>query len=364
MPLRTVTHRGEAGSILVVPIDIEILAPSLPSAMTDLFASDVRFVEAVYEHVREDMGIPRPEVHVLLADDLTSEVNRLSTHARYGSPFASDRLGGVVAGKNLDLAGDASRVAIVFDATLWAGAELPENRLSLLHLVAHELAHPLIERARHASGALDGVLLPSVTGTEIARSMGRISSGEYRADRLAELVVGQLITVGVGAEQTRPGCTWDVIGDAWLTTLRSVLADAHPAWPDTVQAYREHRISLDAMWTTIVTAVDQTLTLLIHAQASADAADDLGVGVGDLLARPDLASLPAVTQWLAEPWAAYLDTMRTSPLLSTLEDTPTAEDEVIGSGTAAVVEIWERLGIRTVERDERQLELQVSDPRR
>ena len=59
-------------------------------------------------------------------------------------------------------------------------------RLTIAHLVAHELAHPLIDRARHVSGVMDGVILPSVTGLEIAASMARIMVGEYRADRLAD----------------------------------------------------------------------------------------------------------------------------------------------------------------------------------
>jgi hypothetical protein len=108
-----------------------------------------------------------------------------------------------------------------------------------INLLAHELAHPLFGRAEHVSDVLGGVEFPSHAGGEIARSMTRIVSGEYRADRLAEMVVCDCGSMTSGTGAPSPANLWAVQGDAYWASAHQAIAAAYPAWPDLVQAYRE-----------------------------------------------------------------------------------------------------------------------------
>jgi hypothetical protein len=207
-------------------------------------------------------------------------------------------------------------------------------------LIAHELAHPLQSSAAYASGAMDGVEFPSVTPHEAFRSAGRILANEYRADRLAEIVVGSLATVQV-EEAVRPYATWYFRNRSYMDALAARFTDAHPDWPDLVERYRDHEISLDEMFTALATRIDQTLTLLFHAQAFADAAGPSGL----LLDLPELAGLPAVRLYLADPLASFMTFVRQAPILTNLAGTRLAEAEFSARGLVAHLEIYRRLGV-------------------
>jgi hypothetical protein len=343
-------------------VTTRIAASSLPSEAIQAFEIDVVIASEAYNRLREEQGLPDSDVIALLADDFVGEVDahlQGPFRAQEGDTFTTDRVGGVVVAKTLDQSADASRQVIVFDASWWRNAAQPEHRLRLAHIVAHELAHTVIERARHASGAMNGVLIPSVTGNETARSMARIMAGEYRADLLAEIVVGGYITATVDGE-TRPGRTWYVDGNDHVSRLAEVLARAHPAWPNIVQDYRERRSRLEEMWVRIAALTDQTLTNLIHCQAAADAAD----ASVDILGSPPLVELPAVTLYLLEPWANLLAALRATPLLSNLSDVVQTEAAVVEAGSAAIVDIWRRLGLRVEEQANRRWSLWVGAPLR
>lgn len=248
-------------------LGIEIVAPSLPGAAVDAFRTDVAFLSSVFDSLRSNLDLPSAAVRVVLADDFVGEVER---HLRgpfrveEGGAFTTERVGGVVAAKTLDQVGDASDFVIVFNASLWTYATDPETRLTLAHLVAHELAHPIIDRTRHVSGVMDGVLIPSVAGLEAAASMARIMVGEYRADRLADEVVSRYITASADGE-VKPAFIWMTMADTYRENLESVLGRAHPSWPDIVQEYREWRMPLDQMYGTITSLLDQTMTAVVHA---------------------------------------------------------------------------------------------------
>jgi hypothetical protein len=311
--------------------------------------------------VVEDFELPTSAVRLVLADDFVSEVSKWLpawTRAEEGEEFTTSREGGVVAAKTLDQVGDCSDMVIVFDASLWTHVgEDPRARAVTAYLIAHELAHPIIDRTRHVSGAMDGVLIPSVTGTEIARSMGRIYVGEYRADRLADLVVGQFISMTVDGD-TRPFRSWFASGANHAGALAGLLDDVSGRWPSTVQDYREWRIPLTEMFRTVASSVDQTLTLLVHGQAAADAAE---TGV-DLLKLPELAPLPATRLYLAEPFEQFLDVLRGEPILPSLDQSREVEARLSDAGQAMSLEIYRRLGLTVEEHGNREWGLKVDAP--
>lgn len=341
---------------------IEILAPSLSEEAVEAFRTDVRLIAAVYEHLREARDLPASAVRLILADDFVGEVDR---HMREpskreeGDTFSVERVGGIVAAKNLPQDDDYSDIVIVLNAALWTHAAQPETRLTVAHLVAHELVHPIIERARHISGVMDGVLIPSVTGLEVAASMARIMVGEYRADRIADEVVSSFITANVNGEVV-PAYQWLTASESWTSTVERVVAGAHPRWPDTVQDYRERRTDLSSMYATLVPAIDQTITTMVHAQAGADSAE---TGL-DLLAEEPIASLPATRLYLGETWASFLEAMRAGPQLAPLAEFREWDEKVTAVGRDAILEVWRRLGLTVLDHGEREWGLLVDEPLR
>lgn len=341
---------------------IEILAPSLSEEAVEAFRTDVRLIAGVYEHLREGRDLPGSAVRLVLADDFVGEVER---HMREpstreeGASFSVERVGGVVAAKNLPQADDYSDIVIVFNAALWTHAAQPEVRLTVAHLVAHELVHPIIERARHVSGVMDGVVIPSFTGLEVAASMARIMVGEYRADMIADEVVSSFITANVNGEVV-PAYQWLTARDSWTSTAEEVVRAAHPKWPDIVQEYRERRTDLTTMYGGLVPSIDQTMTTIVHSQAGADAAET----GRDLLAEDPIASLPATRLYLGDTWASFLAALREGPLLPGLADFRAWDEAPTAVGRDAILEIWRRLGLTVEEHGDRQWALWVDEPLR
>jgi hypothetical protein len=335
-----------------------VRAPSVSAESAAMFRSDARLVFGIYNHLRRNTGIPGTAITAILADDFAGEVNQHSP-AFVTEPFDPVRVGGEAAAKNLQQSDDASSVVIVFAARHWCAEVDGIGRLSNLYVTAHELAHPMLTRASHVSGAMDGVELPSITPHEGARSGARIMAGEYRADILAEAILGSMGTAEVGGV-TRGSNTWLFRGETYLAGLGDVLGAAHPSWPDTVDRYRDHEISLDEMWPSIARSLDQTLTMLIHGQAAADAAE---TGI-DLLRVPEIAALPAVRLYLADVLDDFITSLRATPAVLPLKDAKAAEDAYTQVGAEMHLEIWKRLGIRPRDLPRPQVYLDISAPLR
>jgi hypothetical protein len=229
-----------------------------------------------------------------------------------------------------------------------------------MHLIAHELAHVVVGRTLHVSGALADVPVPSITGTEIARSSGRILAGEYRADMLADIVVGQFVTMNVDGGEPVPYRHWRLDRDGYLRSIHTLLEKAGARWPDTVQEYREWRMPLEEMWGSIAQWIDQTLTLIVHAQAAADVAEAAEV----ILALPEIAELAATRLYLSEPFAPFMATVRSSPILPRVAEAVAAERRIMDAGETMNLEIWRRLGLTIIEHGNRTWGLKVDEPLR
>lgn len=343
-----------------MPLQVRIEAPSLSSDAVNAFRADVRLCFAIYRGLRRRYRLPACDITALLAEDFVRAVNsnlRGAFRIEEGGSFDANRVGGVVAAKNLDQTDDAGRVVVVFDAALWTNATEPAVRASLLHLVAHEMAHPVIERARYVAGVLDDMVRPSVTADLTMRSMARIMAGEYRADGLADLVLGQCMTVGTLGD-TQPATQWALRGHDYLENVRAVVERVHPAWPDLVQAYREWRIPIEELWASLMTSIDQTLTMIVHSQAAADAAE---IGM-NILEEPAVAQLPATRLYLAPTWSTFLAALRQQPLLSPIKLMPEIEERVTASGAASVRTILRLLGVIPVDHGDGTWGIEVQAP--
>lgn len=120
----------------------------------------------------------------------------------------------------------------------------------------------------------------------------------------------------------------------------------------------DRAILIEEMWASISQAVDQTLTIIIHAQAMADAAE---VGV-DVLADPAVADLAATRLYLAEPVRPFIDLLRQTPPILKPRDARDLEGELVRVGSEVYLEIWRRLGIPPRDLPRPQVYLDVQDP--
>jgi hypothetical protein len=273
-----------------------------------------------------------------------------------GGHFSVERLGGVVAAKNLQQDDEGREVVVVF-SNLWAEPEIAVARLRALFCVAHELTHPMIVRARYAAGVMKDVPHPSFTGWEVARSIARIVSDEFRADALAALYVGAVVTMDRDGGPQEPAKTWWAWSDDVITAAREALEAAYPLWPDTVWSYRIGQIQLTDLWQRIVDFASQSLIMLAHGQAEMQAAN-----AGEFAELEALVNLPAMRLYLAGPWRDFLTAIRAEAVLEPLSKMPSAEERLCEAGQKAVYEIWRRLGVPIDLHDDRQWGMKVDDP--
>ena len=325
------------------------------------FRQYVSTIASALDVVADSLGVPPITVSAVLAADFRAAVESASTRANLpsGQPFTVERIGGQVAAKNIPLQRDGSEVEIVFDASLWPSAPEGMELAKLVFLVAHELTHPILDRLRHASGAKEGVPFPSITPVECARSMTKSAVDELRCDLIADLVLRQMIQATTDDGQRHEIRLGDVHNGGFIVGLvDAVAAHVHPGWPDAVEDYRNHRISLDEMWSRVVTQTDQTLTLLAHAQAEAMTLDLPRVFVDTLETHP------GVTLYLEPMWKLVVEAFDGLGLIPTLDDFAEMDRRVGDAGERALLEMWEKLGMTVEIRHDRSYALWISEPAR
>lgn len=315
-------------------------------------------VQGVINSMADTEGFVGPErLTVVVADDFVAEVRARMEAGPDAEAFTVDRVGGEVAGKNLPVPGDPDAGVIVLNMASHDFADTTTGGQVLgAFTLTHELFHPPLTWTRLACGALDGVEFPSSTPSECARSLVRGLADEYRADMLAATVLRVLAGDDDAQQQFAHGR--QQLYDQWH---REALTDAlnavvHPGWPDTVMAYRTHRLSLDEMWRRIVSQTDQTFTLLAHAEAAARIAEQ-----PPPLEEP-LSSHTGVVSYLGPAWEAISDVLLDGPLLPGVTDFKVLEDALLDVGEQAITGLWGSLGLTFTEYPDRSFYIHVGEP--
>jgi hypothetical protein len=323
-----------------MPLSIEHQSPQVPAHVAAFFDGIARVVFEGYERRRVESGIPDLHVALILADDFATEVNRwLPAGERYGPARAG---GGESVAKTISRTADHAESVVVFDATIWhadGGAETDAVRASL---IAHELAHPLINRARWASGALQG-LSPQPTVVEVLRDVAHGLADEYRAGVISELAIGVLGTVTVDGE-IRPLRSWWSRGQGYVERFATIAAEAEPAWSETIRSAAAAEISPMRAWMMLAGGVNDALRAMMDAQAFADAAE---VGE-DILQAKGVSGLRVARRLLEPTVPPFVESLRGVSRLGRLADVKAAEDEIAEVGTRMLESILERIGIRTI----------------
>jgi len=307
----------------------------------DRFGQLASRVHAAFVPFAQERGCPPVAIEAVLAVDFLREVREALADANddAADTFKVERVGGTVAAKNVALDSDGEVVRVIFDAQLCTNATTAGVAWAV-NLIAHEFAHPFLSRMRASSGALEGVPNPSLTPTQMARSICRTAADEYRADSLADLVLGVVISVtnSQGTEALRYG---DLTQGSYGETVAEALSTAvWPTLPELVMSYRIHAVDLMSMWNRVVQTTDQVFTLLAHAEAEAHS---LGLD-GPLEAGS--ATHPASQFLLRDAWLPVAAMLKEQELLPAVADWREAEEQLLDVGEACLFEMWQRLGLR------------------
>jgi hypothetical protein len=233
---------------------------------------------------------------------------------------------------------------VVVDARQWTGPSLTNGLEQLVQafVLAHEFAHTAINRARAVSGG-DAQLASLGSGTRQFRVGGARLVDEYRADRLAEIVLGVLLSATIDGER-RPVSYAELVGPGYDAQLSDALRTVPGTWPTSIVAYRQYRLGLEEMWNCVAGSVDETLTLLSHVQAFADARTT-SASEGTVLDHPDLRGDRAVELFLREPWRAFIEPVRTAALSPESGQFAAADAAAISAGEALYTAVLSRLGL-------------------
>lgn len=306
-----------------------------------------RLCQTVFGDAAGPFGLPRT-TELIITTNFEATVRAQLQDAK-GSPdeaaFGADRPGGSrVAAKTMAKDRTYDDVVIVMDSTWWPDESTGPSRAYVTSLIGHEVAHTVLERIAHASEVTKSVRYPSYTPGEIARSLSRIINHEYRADRLAELVVsGAFWTERDGVRV--PLHTWDLSAESYRSMLRDTFFETYAEGPGAVQDYRCHKIDLQAMFRKVTTLTESTLVNFIHARALADATVDEASDGAPLLGDPEIAKIPFVRLYLADTIPPLLEAIRSAPLLVSPTDWAALDARVVAAGETAMREIWRRLGL-------------------
>lgn len=340
--------------------ELEIRSEGVPAEVVAIFSNTVRFAHQAITSVSQFGEVPLTKVDVLITSDFVASVQRvLDNNGHGGDPYKTERLGGAAVAKAIRTSDDYSAHTVVFDAAQW---QVGANSLSPFGVVlaAHEMSHVMLGRSRWASGALEGVVIPSVTPVEAARSMVRTAVEELRADILAGSVLALVASTTLDGE-TRPSRPGDLIGhDCYRKQLAEVLTgNVYPGWPDAVQHYRTHQMTLDRMWQHIGQSTDQVLTLLAHCQAEVHFAEKSTDVFDQSLGQHRGAQL-----YLQPTWDPIIEVLESQGVIPDFADTRAAELELLEVAEEAVLALWGRLGLTVEVMEEGRYSIWVSEPGR
>ncbi len=319
--------------------DLVIVRSDPPDAqwLEDRVVNLVRLLAGVVSRLREVETDAGPGVReIVVSDDLASTVRKLQGEVvgdEALSEFDTSRLGGVVVGKTMFRSEDFSEAVVVMDSAVFRSDDVV-SQVGQIFLLGHELAHALIGQLRRADGSPP--MSPSFLPWETARWLTRYALEEYKADRIAQVLLGAIGTATVDGV-VRPLRSTDFkIGERqWVLAAGDSVASIARA----VHSYRCREIDLTTMWSTVEPMASDLLITLAHAQAEADEVDD-GAD-GPIVTEVISAEAPP----LHRLWYQFAGLAREWRVLQPVATFREHEAGILDRGRDALLEFWEDLGL-------------------
>jgi hypothetical protein len=320
-------------------IEVETPGTSLGETVAGEFRVLATNLAQLFDHLAEQAGIPTVAVTAILAADFRLEVESRHTD---GAGYDPARLGGgQVVAKTIPHGEDAARSDIIIDESYWGPTEDRLVQARRIGILAHEFAHTLLNRAgASAAGRRNHPRRP--TTDDIAFEIGSAIADEYRADRLAEIAVGVMVTTENG-DEVLPFRTWDFFGEQYVTHVATILGAIGRDCSKIVDEGASGSVEPALAWMGVASIVQDALISVMHAQAFADNA---GVSP-DVLARPEIAELPSA-HYFSGPVSAFLGRLRNLPALVALADTAAVDKALEEAGAQMIHDILEPIGLRTI----------------
>jgi len=283
--------------------------------------------------VAEAFNVPLPRLEIWMLD-LTESLAALAPRVK-GPPVIPgdvERMGGQLAGKTMPLEEDWSKAALASPGVMLASDDGREKALAMFNLL-HEVGHTVIERLGVLSGVRETGWHPTNHSRRKAENAVRHGLDEWRVSSLAWGLLRSVIRTQEGQDVT----ALDLFGAGYRVGLRGVLERVYPGWPDAVQRYRVHQLSLEDMYAQIVGETVEVFTILSHVEAESVMLERVTP------LRDEYATHPATRLYLGEPWRALIDC--DAPLLAPLPDFAEAEGVYLSDVAPKVIDMWRRLGV-------------------
>lgn len=319
--------------------DIVIVRSDPPAArwLSVGVVNRVRLLVGVMSHLRIEATDIGPGVReIVLSDDLATTVRSLHGEAlgdEVLSDFDTSRLGGVVVGKTLFRSEDFSESVIVMDSAVFR-ADDAIAQVGQIFLLGHELAHALIGQLRRADGGPP--MPPSFLPWETGRWLTRYALEEYKADRIAQFLLGAMGTATVdGVVRPLRSTDFRVGQREWVLAA----GDSVASIARRIHSYRCHELDLMAMWNTVQPMASDLLITLAHAQAEADEVDADG---NDSVVTEVLRSEAPPLHRL---WTHFAGLAREWQVLQPAATFRVHEANILDRGRDALLEFWADLGL-------------------
>jgi hypothetical protein len=333
-----------------------------PTDADEHFTNIAKFSHDLFFNRFDTGELESTTVVVNLCSDFVAAVQETQTRTDLGDTgtYTVERFGGEVAGKCIQMNQSATSFEIIYNRKAWLESDGQDLAAVInARLVMHELAHALIGRVRHQSGAMEGVIIPSKLPSEFARSIARITAEEFWVDWITGTAIGAMGTVSDENGDTIPLAPQHLYGGVmYITQIEEILnKHIYPGWRDEVESYRNYRSTLDDMWSKLVDQTSQVFTLLAHAEAEQLFLDDSG-------ALSSYSDHRAVELYLGPAWSSLSKVMKERPLAPLLSNFREIENKIVVAGEDALIKMWGKLGLSFDERDDRTFALWVDEPQK
>ena len=268
--------------------NVTITADAAPPRAGDLVRA-IETIEPIVVHLGEEaLGASMSPIRWVICEDFAAEV-AADLDPTGGNTYSGDRVGGEVAAKTM-VDPDHGGYAIYLNGRQLCDGDEAQSELSLMFLIAHEANHVLQYDTRRISAVADKDSSGGMV-RRAARFIGHFAVDEYRADAVASVILAQAASVtDTTTGISRSASPQDTFAFDHLAGFEAAVLGMYPTLADTVDDYRNHRISLEALLEIVIPHTDQFVTLAAHWQALCDC-----LTIAEPWSLGDLPDAPAAT---------------------------------------------------------------------
>ncbi len=309
------------------------LHPDGSEQLPEALVATLETLAMAFDGVRSDQGVaPLTSLEIVVSDDLAGAVREFDS-AVIGDEskenFHTDRVGGVVVGKTM-YRDEEHRQPVLVMSRGSIDVSTPINHAHTTFLVAHELAHTLIGQMRHEAGVRTP---PAEVPWETCKWLARYAFEEYRADSIADVILGATASVTEEDGGSRPMTVRDAhfganeFGELAATALRRIVGRIHE--------YRVSGKELSEMWLDVQTTTGEILIALAHGQAAHDGPRN---AADPITSESDFGPMHSC-------WKTLHELFHSEPIVPAVDEFADQERALVEAAGTAILEFWKGIGL-------------------